>query len=249
MAAQCYASDGLVWIHVPGIASFSFDDQGGDVTAIVESSHAEADIRALYGRVVAPLVLAARGRQVFHASAVRSPGGVVALCGTSGTGKSTLAYALGRRGYPAWADDAVCVSFLQPGVTTVTALPFELRLQPSVREFLGHVDAHPMSSPSAVEETPDPLAAVVLLRRATDVVGSHPAAMTRLAPAEAFTGTLEHAYVVDLHDRDRRRRFVEDYLRLVACTSVYALTFRPGLQHLSDVLDVLEDELQLEPPR
>ncbi len=64
-------------------------------------------IEDTYRRGVLPLVLQLRGHEVLHASAVSTASGLLVLCGVSGTGKSTFAYGLSRRGYPLWADDAV----------------------------------------------------------------------------------------------------------------------------------------------
>jgi hypothetical protein len=65
--------------------------------------------RVLLGKVL-PSVSVLRGREALHAAAVRSPAGVVAILGASGTGKSTLALEFVRRGWSLFADDALALS-------------------------------------------------------------------------------------------------------------------------------------------
>ncbi len=62
--------------------------------------------QVLLGRVL-PNVAILRGYEALHASAVSSPAGVVAILAPSGTGKTTLALELLRRGWSLFADDVL----------------------------------------------------------------------------------------------------------------------------------------------
>ncbi len=62
--------------------------------------------RVLLSRVL-PNVSLALGREALHACAVQAPDGVVAIAAPSGTGKSTLAAELMRRGALPFADDVL----------------------------------------------------------------------------------------------------------------------------------------------
>ena len=74
-----------------------------------------------YRRAIAPMALQLLGMQVVHASAVLTDEGVVGFCAHSQTGKSTLAYGFGRRGYELWADDALAFDVVDGDAR---ALPF-----------------------------------------------------------------------------------------------------------------------------
>src|SRR5919106_5320553 len=122
-----------------------------------------------YYRSVLPMALQAQGAEVLHASAVLTPRGVLALCARSGTGKSTLAYGLSRRGYPLRADDAV--AFENSGAQiNVRPLPFSIRLRPDAAAFFDQAHV-PLSlalmpdSVTQVEERLTPLAALIVLER------------------------------------------------------------------------------------
>ncbi|MDB4936378.1 MAG: hypothetical protein JWP87_3350 [Labilithrix sp.] len=61
-------------------------------------------------RLAAPHVLALRRKQVLHASAVVVPSGVVAFVAPSGTGKTTIARLLARRGLRVIAEDLLVLA-------------------------------------------------------------------------------------------------------------------------------------------
>jgi len=65
--------------------------------------------RVLLSRVL-PNVSIAHGNEALHACAVETPLGVVAVAAPSGTGKSSLARELMRRGWPLVADDVLILS-------------------------------------------------------------------------------------------------------------------------------------------
>jgi len=62
----------------------------------------------------APHLLLLRGQLVLHASAVQHPDGVVAFCGASGFGKTTLAHLFAAQGTQLLSEDLVVVSLQGP---------------------------------------------------------------------------------------------------------------------------------------
>jgi len=134
------------WMHLPGLASFSFDQGVEEVTAIphgrAQDPAREDLILDTYYRTVLPMALQSRGWEVLHASGILTPRGVVALCGVSGNGKSTMAFGLSQpmafglsqRGWPLWADDAVAFETLETGIR-ISPLPFSIRLRPEAAAF------------------------------------------------------------------------------------------------------------------
>jgi hypothetical protein len=185
--------------------------------------------------MILPLALQAHGREVLHASAVRAPAGIVALCARSGTGKSTIAYALNTRGHLLWADDAVCFEPNDAGIDTLP-LPFSLRLRPASAAFFADraVD-NGLRSPEGRE----PLAALFVLERAAG-----PAALERLQPADAFPAVLTHGYCFTTNDRERTGAMVRNYLELVDHVPTFRLRFPDGLDGLDDVLELIEGALR-----
>jgi len=233
------------WMHLPGLASFRFSSRGDEVAATVAGTAKEELVLDAYRRRVLPMALQVCGREVLHASAVRSLAGVTALCADSETGKSTSAFGLSGRGYPLWADDLVAFDIFEH-VGRAISLPFNMRLRPSAAALFD-LDTTPSpiatgddhSSPG--KETA-PLLAVCVLRR-KDADGAR-VAVRRLSLAEAFAAVLAHAWSFGLEDDERKRRMIHNYLDLAAGTPVFDICFRSGLENLPAILDAIEQLLR-----
>jgi len=228
------------WMHVPGLASFRFTRDGDEVAAAITDGAEEELVLDAYRRRVLPMALQVRGREILHASAISSPSGVTALCGVSQTGKSTIAFALNRRGYPLWGDDALAFEIINGEVRAVS-LPFEIRLRPAAAEFFGHA-AMPASVMAATVEHPPgidsaALASVCILQRDDSAV---PVMVRRLPFADAFSAILGHACWFTMNDSGGKRRVIDHYLDLAAQTPAFQVSFKPGLENLPAVLDAVE---------
>jgi len=236
------------WMHLPGLASFRFSSGEDEIAAAVTSAVKDDLVVDAYHRNVLPMVLQVRGREVLHASAVRSPSGVVALCGISETGKSTIAFGLSRRGYPLWADDVV-VFEISDLSALATSLPFSMRLRPSAAALF---DAEGGRASTVVydddvrpgSETA-PLRAVCVLSRAKEVAS--PLAVRRLSLTEGFAALLDHACCFTPQDGERKRRMIHHYLDLAAGIPIFDICFQPGLENLPAILDTLEELLRMQP--
>jgi hypothetical protein len=228
--AYGYRAGGFGWVYIPGLATYRFDETS-QIVPFLEDAADPKLVQDALGRTVLPLVLEANGGHVLHASAVRRKDGVVAFCAVSGTGKSTVAYALSRRGYELWGDDAVAVE-KRLGCFVTLGLPFELRLRHPSATYFG--TSNSPSDRLGTDDSP-PLAAVCVLEQRE---GSP--TVERLAPSHAFTAVLAHAYAFDPDDDERKRLLVSNYLDLTSSVPVFRTGFASGLEGLDDVLELLE---------
>ena len=242
--ASCYTLDGQRRVDVPGVASFRFGAPPESVTAYPLASVRPEVIEDTFRRSVLPIVLQACGTEVLHASAVHA-GGVVALCGVSRTGKSTIAFALSQRGHRLWADDAVAIDLSGPAVVALP-LPFEMRLRPRAAAFFG-VEARAAGAASLgrpadqADQGPVPLAALCVLSRGEEERRGCGVRIDRLRPPAALPALLGHAYCFSLEDAGLKRAMVQHYMELAARVPVFALRFRPGLELLPLILDAIEE--------
>jgi hypothetical protein len=243
--AYTYAKGSERWMHVPGIASFRFGSRGEEALVVLEPRTPptpRAVIEDTYQRAVLPMALHAHGDEGVHASAVLMEVGVVAFCGRSQTGKSTLAYGMHRRGYRVWADDTLV---FEPSGETVLAVPYpyRLRIRGEAAEYfdLEELRRRDTSSWTALEQaqsSPAPLATIFVLERDTQADAS--VETVRLTPAEALAGLLEHAYWFRLDDSERRRRMIRKYFLLATQVPVFRMRFRAALDQLPAMLDRVE---------
>jgi hypothetical protein len=204
---------------------------GPEVVAFPLPSATPETLRDAFERSVLPMALQALGGEALHASGVLGPSGVVALCGDSGVGKSTLACALSARGHLLWADDAVAFEVANAGVVAVP-LPFRINLRPESAAALG--DGRVAESP---ERPPSPLAAAVILRRD----GAVPVSVRRVEGGQAFRIALEQGYCYRPSDSTRRKGMVDAYLELVARVPVIEVRFEPAWAHLNVLVDAVEE--------
>ena len=224
-----YGRAGEGWLHVRGLATFRFGPRG--VEAVASEDVATEKIRDAHRRLVLPLALQVLGREVLHASAVAVEAGAVAFCGASGTGKSTVAYSLGRRGYPPCADDAVAIEFGRHWPELIP-LPFALKLRPASAAYYGE-DAGAREVQDPLDRRP--LAAICVLQREDEGHG-----VRRLGRAEAFPAVLAHAYSFGLDDERRRRRMMQQYLRLASEVAVFRVDLASDLSILDETLDEID---------
>ena len=228
-------------LHWPGVASFRFHTDRDQVTAVpYEPVHFDL-IQTTFRHSVLPLALQALGREAIHASAVLSPRGVIGFCGHAHSGKSTLAYALNTRGYPAWSDDAV-VFEVDGQASQAVLLPFEFRLRAASATLFGRA---PGPAPTPDEGVPvrAPIAALCALTRMAPDPARPAVEIRSLKGREALSAVLEHSLCFDLHDRTRRQQVLIHYLTMVSGAQVFEVGVRPALERLSDVVDAVVDRV------
>jgi hypothetical protein len=238
--AGAYASQAgsHYWIDVSSVAMFHYSAATGQVMAVTRSAIEEERVRAIYQRVVLPFLLQALGYEMLHASAVRTERGVVAFCGESGAGKSTIAVGLSRRGYPVWADDALLLD--ASARIRALSLPFAVRLRRDSAELFGLGGRADTSSRNwlGIERDPVDLVAVCVLNRGAVPGGIDVTGCRR--GAAALTALLAHACAFNLADLDRKRRMVAQYLAVAAQVPVFKVGVEAGLDRLPGLLDQLE---------
>jgi hypothetical protein len=241
VAAFGHTTDDQRWMHLPNVASFRFCDAEDEIVAEAFPDTDRNLIVDAFYRSIVPMALQARGREVLHASAVKMPPGVVALCAVSHTGKSTIAFGLGQRGYPLWADDALCFEAADDQVNAIP-LPFKIRLRTQSAAFFGcasEPDNSPWEDIDPTATQSIPLAAVCVLKR---LPAQHPSVVEveALSSAHAFAAVLAHAYCFSLQDIEHKRRMMQHYLELITRVPVFEVRFQAGLEHLDAILDAIE---------
>lgn len=143
-----------VVLRYPGLCDFVGDAALRRVSVHLDPAADAGLVPVLAAGALLAVHLTLRHALVLHASAVDVDGRALAFVGASGTGKSTLAAALGRAGHPLVSDDVLRV---EPGdVPRVHAGSTETRLRPAARAL---ADDAP---PGAVRATADGRLALAL---------------------------------------------------------------------------------------
>lgn len=235
------------WLRFVGVGTYRFPVRPSGLTiaagVVPEPSVDHALLVDSYYRSIVPLALQAYGLEALHGSAVALPGGVVAMCADRETGKSTIAFALQRRGHAVVADDSVVLSVPvtdDDGPVTVHPLPFELRLRRPTADHFHVPDRHHVAVDGTSTRTRSDdlsLSAIVLLSRDDHVGSVH---LTRLPANQAFSSVLSQSHAFSLAHGERKREMMRGYLRLVDSVPVYRLTYPTGLEYLDAICERIE---------
>jgi hypothetical protein len=244
-AVRARAYVGPVWNSIvwDGIGTFRFRPDTSTIEVLPASGTAPEKVRDLYRRHILPLVMQANGCEAIHASAVMVGQSVVGFCGPGGVGKSTVAYALSRRGFPQYADDVLVMKAAQGSVEAVS-LPFLPRLRVPTAQFFGTGLVRNLASESESHAPRHPLAALFVLERAAN--GPAHARIRRCSSAEALTSLLPHAQKFDPTTPASRNRFLQNYLEIAAVVPVLTVKFSSTFDRFDELLDQLTEAVGVE---
>jgi len=191
-----------------------------------ESVSQEEVISCLLGPVMG-FVLLLRGTTCLHASSIAIGGRAIAIAGPSQAGKSTVAAAFAKLGYPVLSEDVVTLDerngrfLVHPGYARI-------RLWPDSAEALyGSADVLPRLAPTwdkryvdltedgyQFQKSPLPLAAAYILEeRAPD---SAVLRIDSLSTKEALLSLIGNTYATNLMDTKMRGREFETLRRVIA---------------------------------
>lgn len=231
LVARAYVSGDYHFIDWQGVGVFAFTQGSPVVQVWPERNASPQSVSETFSRAVRPIILQATGWQVLHAGGVVTPKGAIAFCGKKRSGKSTLAFALHRRGFHQVADDAL---LLRPNEDRVTIgfLPFFRRLRSPTADHFRHVAEGMVGEVIASQVGAIPLIAIFQLRHRPELAVP---TVTRMRGADAYTALLAHAHCFDLNDSVQKRRLVSDYLHIAQCVPVYSLEYAHHFDQLASV--------------
>ncbi len=199
---------------------FVIDEAGSRVWATWAAGSTFEDTLTYFLGPVLGFVLRLRGVTCLHSSAVAVDGVAIALTGTSGAGKSTMAAQFSSMGYPVLSDDIATLEE-SGGSYLVQPSTGRLRLWPSsVERLFGHPDALPRLTPSwekqyldlrtggrHFQSSPLPLGAIYVLNQRQESAEE----ISEITGSAAMMQLLGNVYVNHLLDEDLRER---DFIRI-----------------------------------
>ena len=228
-----YADDVWNWIVFEGVATFRFRRGGRTVEALLAKGVDRKAATDFYHQHILPLILQDSGLEVLHASAVLLDGRVLGFCGDNGSGKSTIAYALGRRGCRQYADDSLVID-AGAGRIEAVALPFSPRMRRASAQFFGedtdeewearrHAGRHPVGALFIIEKP--------------HAHAEHE--IDRLSELDALQGVLSHARRFDPTAPSSHRRHLQNFLEIALALPVFSVRYSRGFDRLDTLLSAL----------
>jgi len=232
-------------LRVPGIAKFLIEN-GATIRFQPEPGVSLDDVSAFLVGSALGILIHQRGQIILHASSVLVNGKAVLFCGASGKGKSTLAAALDKRGFPVVTDDfCVLDPTLPPSVFPDGRY---LRLWQQSLDGLDMEDADYLPvrrkinkyyvSPENVVSDPVPLGPIYILRETKPPFTSGIAALNL---TEAATAIRQQAYRPFLIQRMAKQdAYFLATMRMMTRSEAFTLTRPMGFAALPKVLDQLQ---------
>jgi hypothetical protein len=208
----------------------------------------EQVIRFLFANQIVPLLQNRAGKLVLHASAVACSAHAFGFLGKSGRGKSTLAAAFARAGYPFLSDDGLVAERDGAGFLVWPSNPNLGLWHDSAAAVFGRRD--PPSQENEREKlrieasVESPFQTRPLGLRAIYVLGPgtvDSVAIEALAPAAAFSAMLQHAFILDIEDRVRMRLQWRQMGELAERVPCFALDYPRRYDALPAVLEAVID--------
>lgn len=138
-------------LRVHRLCDFEISHDLEHVVACVAVGERSAQVPALFTGTVMSFVLGLGGHPSLHASAVAYPansGGVIAVMGAAGAGKSTVTGLFCAAGASFVTDDVLVVD-VEEGIPTVAGGCYELRLRGKAIHLLDRFQVRPSTRPTA----------------------------------------------------------------------------------------------------
>lgn len=216
------------FIDFPRFSGFLLAADGSRVTCYPQPDTGLDTVRHLILNQILPLVLSARGRHTFHASAVEVESRAAVFSGHSGAGKSTLALDFARHGQRFLSDDLVVFDKTPAGMQVIPSYP-SLRVCSDTLHQAGpglHVAPSAEYNTKsrllagdalAFQNAPVPLGAIYLIGAESPEIEIH-----EVSGAEAIVELVRASFVLDATRRD----YLESHFDRVADLSTIARLFR-----------------------
>jgi hypothetical protein len=251
--------------RLSGAGDYRFDYSDGTVIVVSaqgnriwatwpDSATVEDTATYLLGPILG-FVLRLRGVTCLHASAVAIGNRAIALVGPAGAGKSSIAAAFARLGYPVLTDDVAALQDLGDYLRIQPAYPRVRLWSESVASLFGSSDALPRIVPNWDKRYLDlngpgyrfqhealPLAAIYVLgERSADP------AMPRIEPVGSKTGLMalvSNTYSSYLMDKSKREEEFELLGRLVRNAPLRRVTPSTDFARIRELCEVIVDDFR-----
>lgn len=246
VAASFYRAAPGYLLRFPDCADFAIDLDLQIVRCTPAPDMAEENIADLYFNQILPLLMGYAGDPVLHASGIAIDGVAVGFIGPTGRGKSTLAAAFARAGFPFLTDDGL---ILDPSDTGYCVRPRRPILRLCADSEAAILDRHaPLpevelwkerlhaSAEIPFHDTAVPLAALYVLAEPS---GCKQTMITKLTPTEALSALMGHSFILDVEDRPRVRALFNrlgDVAEQIGC---YSLDYPRDYADLPSVLEAI----------
>lgn len=219
----------------------------GTVTCAPVPGVAPQMVEDIFLNQVMPMIRGQEGGLIIHASAVTIADGIVGFMGSTGRGKSTLAAAFARRGFPFLSDDGLtltvedCRYIAHPNRPTFRLWQDSQWAVLAGREFPPEYDDE---KTRVVAGESLPFQARPLPLRALYLLGTGDSAAPRIEPLsqrQAVAELMNHSFLLDVEDRLRLKRHFDTLAQVGEAVPCFSLDYPRIYGILDEVIGAVVD--------
>lgn len=246
--------DGAIYLIWPALFEFLVAADGRRIFCRQLGSSWESFQSYLLAQVLS-FALLKQGIESFHATVMLMEKGAVGLIAPCGQGKSTLAAAFLKEGYPLLTDDLLVLKEEDHGFLAFSSFP-RIKLFPRVaRGLLGkQITGAPMNphtrklviplGPSLSHCHPAPLKAIFVLRGRPARSRSKGISIKTLSRRRAFLELMANSFNTVIKEPERIRRQFDLVARLTAAIPIKSLSYPRSLARLPEVVQAVRENLK-----
>lgn len=242
--AEFYRSGDHFLVRFLGDADFQISEDGQRVVAMPTLTANDETVGDLFRNAICPVLANHTGGLCLHGSAVLLGDRGIAFVGRSRSGKTTLAGAFAKAGFPFLTEDVVDLVG-NDGRYDIQSKEPVLRLMPdSAAHLLGSADRNEQGKRTIEPAAQIPhsknsasLAAIVILGedRPRDVQ------LDRLTADAALVSLLQHSFILDVEDKPRLSAHFSRLADLAQTVPCYSLDYRRDYSELERVIATVGD--------
>lgn len=233
-----------IWAKIHKAGVYRVDVPSGQAQGWPNKGVGHDWFRELFFHLVAPCVLQRYQWDCLHASGVLTEAGIVAFCGPTRRGKSTLARAYCERGHVPYADDALPYLIENREVFSAR-IPQRLRLRNATAKRYSELPIDVLANGNGqvtcdLRASLRPLRAIYWL---DPMQLDDPRSVAEIDPvpaSESLQLLLSQAHCMSVKDPQCNRKTIRNYLDLAKMVPMHRLCFPRNLDHLSATLDLLD---------
>lgn len=241
----------LYWLRFPQLVDFALHPQSNQITAYRQKNIPDNTVCHLLLDQVIPRLLSHQGQLIIHASCIQVEDSLIAFCGESGWGKSTLAACLYKQGNTLITDDCLLLETKNSSITGIPnyqglrLLEDSLSLLPDLQKETTVVSHYaskkriPVSRKKQIRAIP--VSNIFILNDPNQLCDNHSISTEVISRAPALIELIKHCFPLDITDSNRTAKQLANLATLInnSNTQFHHLKYPRNMELLANVLKAI----------